>query len=49
MVYETDAELSGTVTVFPELGSTIAISELLIEGEPDPGQTVTGHSHPIPR
>ena len=49
VVYETEAELHGTVTVHPELGSSIAISELIIEGEPDPERVVSGHSHWIAR
>lgn len=45
-VYRTKARLEGTVTVYPSVGSTIAISELIVEGEAVPGRPVKGHSHP---
>ena len=43
-VYRTETNLAGTVTVYPA-GSTIALSEMLIDGDVDPDRPVEGHSH----
>jgi hypothetical protein len=43
-VYRTEANLAGTVTVYPA-GSTIALEEMLIDGDVDPDRIVEGHSH----
>jgi len=45
-IWETKARLHGTVTVYPAHGSTIAVREIIIDGEPDPKRQVDRHSHP---
>jgi Ca2+-binding EF-hand superfamily protein len=44
-IYRSEAKLEGTVTVYPALGSTIAISDIDIDGTPVPGRNVFRHSH----
>ena len=39
------ARLGGTVTVYTGYGNTIAVTEILIEGAPEPGVRVTRPSH----
>ncbi len=43
--YKTRATLEGTVTVYPALGSTIAVEEIVIEGRPASNIPVTGPAH----
>ncbi len=44
-IYDTEAHLEGTVTVYTGRGGTIAVEELVIEGVPDRTRTVEGPSH----
>lgn len=44
-LYRTRAQLEGTVTVYPGIGSTVAVSKMEIVGEADLDREVTGHSH----
>ncbi len=43
--HTTAVRLDGTVSVYTGYGNTIAVSEIVIEGVPQPGVRVTGPSH----
>jgi len=45
VVYTAETRLYGTVTVYPAHGSRIRVSQITIDGVPDPTRQETGHSH----
>lgn len=48
-VYQTTAELTGTISVQAAWNSTIAVQQMRIVGEPDPAVTVVPLSEPLPK